>query len=279
MTEPEAITVRQPAAGSLRLDFGELWRYRDLLLMLVWRNAFLRYKQSVVGVGWALIRPLLSMLVFTVIFGRLAGMPSDGMPYPLFTYAALLPWTYFAGCLGGSAASLVGGAHVLTKVYFPRLILPLSELFTGLIDFLVSLAVLAILMVWYRSSVTVSWPGLALLPLFMLAAMATALAFGLWLTALSVRYRDIQQLMPFVIQIWFFLTPVVYPASLLPPAWRLVYSLNPMTGVVTGFRWALLGGAPPDWAGFGLGLGVTAAVLAGGLCYFRRTERTLVDII
>jgi lipopolysaccharide transport system permease protein len=274
----EPVKVIEPSKGWLSLNLGEVWRYRELLQLLVWRNTIVRYKQSIVGIGWALIQPLTSMVIFSLIFGQLAKLPSDGIPYPVFTYVALLPWQYFAGCLTGSGNSLVGGAQLVSKVYFPRLILPLSTLFTGLVDFTVSFTVLLGMMVWYRQYITITW-GIVLLPLFLLMAMMTALAVGLWLTSLMVKYRDVQHLLPFLVQVWMYLTPVAYSATLIPAGWRLVYALNPMAGVIDGFRWALLGRSQPDWGALAISAVVTILLLLGGLYYFRRTEKTFVDIL
>jgi len=276
--DSEIITIREPSKGWLSLNLGEVWRYRELLQLLVWRNTVVRYKQSVVGIGWAIIRPVTSMIVFSIIFGGLAKLPSDGIPYPIFTYVAILPWGYFAGCLTGTGTSLVSGAGIMKKVYFPRLILPLSTLFTGLVDFAIAFIVLIGMMVWYHDYISISW-GIVCLPLFLLLAMLTALAVGLWLTSFAVKYRDIQHLLPFISRIWMYLTPVVYSANLVPPRWRLVYALNPMAGVINGFRWALLGKSAPDWSGMAVSSCVTLIILITGLYYFRRTERTFVDIV
>lgn len=272
------VRLIEPTKGWISLNLGEVWRYRELLQLLVWRNTVVRYKQSVVGIGWAVLKPVISMVVFSLIFGRFAKLPSEGIPYPIFTYVALLPWLYFANCLGNTSGSLVGGAGLVSKVYFPRLILPLSNLFTGLVDFCISFLVLVGLMVWYRAHITLTW-GIACLPVFLLLAMMTALAFGLWLTSFSVKYRDVQHLMPFVTQVWMYLTPVAYSAKLVPERWRLIYSLNPMCGVIEGFRWALLGKSSPNWTAMLISAVVTAVVLVTGLYYFRKTEKTFVDIV
>lgn len=272
------VRLIEPSKGWISLNLGEVWRYRELLQLLVWRNTVVKYKQSVVGIGWAILKPVISMVVFSLIFGRFAKLPSEGIPYPIFTYVALLPWLYFANCLGNTSGSLVGGAGLVSKVYFPRLILPLSNLFTGLVDFCISFLVLVGLMVWYRAHITLTW-GIACLPVFLLLAMMTALAFGLWLTSFSVKYRDVQHLMPFVTQVWMYLTPVAYSAKLVPERWRLIYSLNPMCGVIEGFRWALLGKSSPNWTAMLISAVVTAVVLVTGLYYFRKTEKTFVDIV
>ena len=274
----EPITIIEPTKGWLSLNLREVWRYRELLQLLVWRNTVVRYKQSVVGIGWAIIKPVTSMIIFSIILGRVAKLPSDGIPYPIFTYVALLPWNYFAGCLSGSSGSLVGGAGIVSKVYFPRLILPLSTLFTGLVNFCISFTVLIGMMIWYRDQITVTW-GIVLLPAFLLLAMMTALAVGLWLSSFMVKYRDVGHLLGYIAQVWMYLTPVAYTSTLVPARWRLVYGLNPMAGVVDGFRWALLGRSQPHWGALALGTAVTIVILIGGLYYYRRTERTFVDIV
>jgi lipopolysaccharide transport system permease protein len=272
------VTVREPARGRLRLDLAEVWRYRELLGLMIWRNTVVKYKQSVLGLGWALVRPVVSMVVFTVIFGRMAKLDSDGVPYPIFAFVALLPWTYFAGALAGTSGSLVGGSGLLHKVYFPRLVLPLATVCTGLVDFALSVLILAGMMIWYHDAIQVGW-GIVLLPFFLLMAMASALAFGLWLSGLMVRYRDVQQLVPFLVQTWMFLTPVVYSSAEVAEPWRVVYYLNPMAGVVDGFRWALLGTPAPDGLSLAVSLSVVGLVLVSGLYFFRKTERTVADII
>jgi len=274
----ELVTTIERSRGWLSLNLREVWRYRDLLQLLVWRNLAVRYKQSFIGIGWAIIRPVTTMITFSVIFGGLAKLPSDGIPYPIFTYVALLPWAYFSGCLTGTSGSLVGGAGMMSKVYFPRLILPLSRLFSGLVDFCIAFAVLISMMVWYRSSITVTW-GVVFLPLFLLLAMTSALAVGLWLSSLMIKYRDVKLMLPFLTRTWMYMTPVAYTASLVPAKWRLLYALNPMVGVVNGFRWALLGRTQPDWSGMAVSAVVTLVLLVGGLYYFRRTERNYVDIV
>ena len=276
--EATRVVRRDAVRPFMLLDFGELWRHRELLRLFVWRNTAIRYKQSVVGIGWALIRPITSMVVFSVIFGRLAKLPSDDVPYPIYTYVALLPWNYFAGSLGSTSWSLVKHAGVATKVYFPRLVLPLSECVTGLVDFCLAFVVLLGMMVWYHSSIQVTW-GIVLLPAFMLLAMAGALAVGLWLSVIMVRYRDVAHVLPFLTQIWMYVTPVAYASSLVPARWRLLYSVNPMVGVIDGFRWALLGKVAPYWPGVALGAGITIVLLVTGLYYFDRGVRTYADVV
>ena len=276
--QTDSITIIKRSKGWLPLNLREVWSYRELLLILVWRNTVVRYKQSVAGISWALIKPVTSMVVFSLIFGRIASLPSDGIPYPIFTYVALLPWGYFSGCLVQTSNSLVGGANLLRKVYFPRLILPMSHIFTGLIDFMISFIVLIGMMGWYRDHITLSW-RVATLPLFLILAMLSAFAIGLWLSALMVRYRDIAHMLPFITQIWQYLTPVAYTASLVPDTWRLYYAINPLANVINGFRWALLGLSEPHWLGMIISTVSLMFILIAGLYYFRYVERTMVDVV
>ena len=263
-----------PSRGWVSLRVGEFWQYRELLYFLVWRDVKVRYKQTALGATWAIIQPVLTMLVFSVFFGRLAKMPSDGVPYPLFAYAALVPWTFFANALTQASNSLVGSAALIKKVFFPRLIVPVASVLSGIIDFLLAFSVLVVLMTWYGLGVS---PKLLWLPLFALQALVAALAVSLWLSALNVEYRDVRYIVPFVTQFWLFATPVAYPSSLLSEPWRTVYGLNPMVGVVEGFRWALLdtGAAPGPM--FAVSSLTSLALLVGGAYYFRRLERTFAD--
>jgi lipopolysaccharide transport system permease protein len=262
--------------GRLVFDFAELWAYRELLLFLAWREVRVRYKQSALGIAWVLIQPLITMLLFTVVFGRLAHLPSDTLPYPLFVLSGLLPWQLFANSLTRVGGSLVQNANLLTKVYFPRLIIPLAAALAGLVDFAISLILLVVVLIYY--GVRPGWQMVAL-PFFVLLSLLAAISVGLWMAALNVRYRDIQVGLPFLIQIWFFATPVAYAASLVGGGFsRLLYDLNPMASVVQGFRWTLTGGPAP---GIQL-LGSTAlllAVLIGGLIYFRGAEKTFADVV
>jgi lipopolysaccharide transport system permease protein len=246
------------------------------LLLLVWRDISASYRQSVVGFGWAIIKPVCSILIFTVVFGRIANLPSDGIPYPIFSFAALLPWMYFAGSLASASGSVLGGAGLLTKVYFPRLILPLSSVVKGVVDFAIQFAVLVLMMCYYGLAPSA---GVLLLPVFVLLCALSALSVGLWLTALNVKYRDVGQLVPFLSQAWMWLTPIVYPSSLVPDKWRLIYGLNPLVGIVEGFRWSLLGKAAPDWKMVAASLSVTLLLFIGGLYYFRKMETTFADVI
>jgi lipopolysaccharide transport system permease protein len=266
--------VIQPSRGWAPLRLGELWAYRELLFFFVWRDLKVRYKQTALGAAWAIIQPFFTMVVFSVFFGRLAQLPSDGLPYPIFTYCALVPWTYFATALAMSSNSLVDHARLITKVYFPRLLVPAASVLAGLVDLAIAAVVLVGMILYYG---IVPGPAVAFLPAFVLLAAATALGVGLWLSALNVQYRDVRYTVPFLVQVWLFLTPVAYSSSLVPPRWRVLYGLNPMTGVVEGFRWALLGKEPP-----GLMLLVSVAsviaLLLGGLFYFRRMERRFADL-
>lgn len=266
----------EPSHGWTSLKLHEVWVYRELLYFLVWRDVKVHYKQTAIGVGWTILQPLLTMVVFTMIFGHFAKVPSDGVPYPVFTYAALLPWNLFSGGLNRCTLSLVGSANLITKIYFPRLIVPVSSVISGTIDFAISFVFLLGIMLWYH--VVPSWGALAL-PIFFLLAVVTALAVGLWLSAINVRYRDVGQAIPFLIQVWTFLSPVAYPVSLVPEKWRLLYSLNPMVGVIEGFRWALLGKESPDFLAIAISSVVVLVALMGGLFYFKRVERTFADVV
>ena len=266
----------EPYRGWSSLKLYELWTYRELLYFLIWRDVKVRYKQTVIGAAWAILQPLLTMVVFTLLFKSIADMPSDGIPYPIFAYTALLPWNLFAGALNRSSLSIVGQSNLITKVYFPRLILPLSATAAGLVDFGIAFFVLVAMMLWYG---TVPTFGVFALPLFLLLALTTALSIGLWLSALNVRYRDVGHIIPFLIQLWLFASPVAYPTSVIPEKWRLLYSLNPMAGVIEGFRWALVGKDSPDFGVITVSTLVVVAVLFGGIVYFKRMERTFADLI
>ena len=269
--------VIEPGRGSSQY-WRDLWRYRELFYFLTWRDLLVRYKQTVIGVIWALLRPFLTMVVFTVVFGRLAGLPSDaGAPYPILVFAAMLPWQFFANALSDSSASLVGNANLISKVYFPRMIIPVSSVMTSFADFLVSAALLVVLMAWYQF--IPGWRLLAL-PFFIAIALAAAMGFGLWLTALNVKYRDFRYVVPFIIQFGLYLSPVGFSSQIIPEKWRLLYSLNPMVGVIDGFRWAIIGGDLDLYLpGFFLSLGVVFLSLIGGVWYFRKTEQTFADVI
>lgn len=281
-TSPAAIPKDLPvhllaaARGWVPVRLGELWEFRELLYCLVWREVKVRYKQTVLGVAWAIIQPFLTMVVFSVVFGRLAGIPSEGLPYPVFAYCALLPWQLFAFGLGESSQSVVANQRMVTKVYFPRLILPIAAVSVGLVDFAIAFVVLLAMLAYYGIV-----PGVAVwtLPLWTLLAVMTALAVGVWLSALNVRYRDVRYTVPFLTQIWLFATPVAYPVSMVPADWRTLYSLNPMVGVVEGFRWALVGRTSMPETTVVISVVAVLALLVTGLFFFRRTERTFADII
>lgn len=266
----------EPVTGWSGLKLRELWEYRELLYFLIWRDLKVRYKQTALGAAWAIIQPVLTMVVFSLFFGRLAGVPSDGIPYPIFTYAALVPWTFFANGLHHSSQSLVTSSNLLKKVYFPRLAIPIATVMSGIVDFALAFAVLLVMMFLYD---VVPTAAIAWLPLFLLLALVTSLGVGLWLAALNVQYRDVRYVVPFLTQFWLFATPIAYSSTLLQEPWRTVYGINPMVGVVDGFRWTLLGtGAAP---GPVLAASSTAAiaVLVSGALYFRRMERTFADIV
>jgi ABC-type polysaccharide/polyol phosphate export systems, permease component len=266
----------EPATRWPSIDLRELWEYRELLYFLTWRDIKVRYKQTVLGATWAIIQPVFMMVVFSLFFGKLAKVPSDGVPYPVFAFCALLPWQLFAHAVGESSNSLVGNQQLITKVYFPRLVIPLSAVISGLVDFLVALIVLIGLILWY--GILPGWK-MVTLPGFILFAMCTALAVGLWLSALSVKYRDVRYVIAFLVQFWLFITPVAYASSIVPEKWRAIYALNPMAGVVEGFRWALLGKSSSLGSMLWVSLFVVLVTLLGGLYYFRRMEHEFADIV
>ncbi len=276
---PASIII-EPTRGLAALNLRALWEYRELLFFLVWRDIKVRYKQTALGVMWVILQPILSTVIFTVLFGILLQVPSGGVPYPVFALAGLLPWNYFSGSLTRSSTSLVGSANLITKVYFPRLVIPISGVLAGLVDFVIASVVLAVLMLVYRIAPTIY---ALLLPAFLLLAIVTALGFGLWLSALNVKYRDINHLVPFLVQMWMYVTPVIYGTALIPERYQFLMALNPMTGVVEGFRWALLGtrleNAQAPGPLFVASVAISVVVLVTGLIYFRRTERTFADVI
>jgi lipopolysaccharide transport system permease protein len=265
-----------PGGGWLNLDLSALWDHRELLYFLTWREIKVRYKQTALGVLWALLQPLLTMLIFTLFFGRLAKMPSDGIPYPIFAFSGLVPWTFFANALTLSSNSLVNSANLITKVYFPRLAIPVAAVFSGLVDFVVAFSFLLIMMVTYKVHVSarIVW-----IPFYVALAVATALGVGLWLSAINVRYRDVRHTIPFLAQFWMFATPIVYPSSLLHEPWRTIYGLNPMVGVVEGFRWALLNSASQPAGMLAISSCSALLLLVTGAFYFRRMERTFADLV
>ena len=266
----------EPTSGSVGATLKELWEFRELLFFLVWRDVKVLYKQTAIGAAWAVIQPVLTMLIFTLVFGRFAKIPSDGVPYPIFTYVALLPWMYFAKALNQSTLSLVSNSNLITKVYFPRVMLPMAAMLAGLVDFALSFGVLLAMMLWYGIAPNAS---IVFLPVLVFQMMATALSVSLWLSAINVRYRDVGQAMPFLIQIWMFASPVAYPTNLVPENWRLLYSFNPMAGVIEGFRWALLGKQAPELLPIAVSALVVAALLLSGLFFFKRMEKTFADVV
>jgi lipopolysaccharide transport system permease protein len=271
-----SITVIEPKTGWVPVDFREIWNYRELLYFLTKRDIKVRYKQTVLGGLWAIIQPAFTMLVFTLFFGRLAKMPSDGLPYPIFVYAGLLPWTYFANALSASGNSLVGSSNLITKVYFPRIVVPASAALAGLLDFFIALFVLAALMIWYQ---VLPGPGILLFPFLVGLTFLCAVGVGLWLSALNVQYRDIRYAIPFLIQVWMFLSPVIYPVSLVQGNYQWLMALNPMGGVIHAYRAALLGHQPIDWGLLGLSTLIILALFLVGLYYFRRMEKVFADVV
>jgi lipopolysaccharide transport system permease protein len=270
------VLVIEPTRGWLKINFREIWAYRELLYFLVWRDIKVRYKQTALGAAWAVLQPVMTMIVFSVFFGRLAKVPSDGIPYPIFAYAALLPWQLFAFALSESANSLVGSQNLIQKVYFPRLVIPIAGVLAGLVDFAIAFVVLLGMMAYYRIHPTAA---ILVLPAFIVFAVAAALSVGLWLSALNVQFRDVRYTIPFLTQFWMFATPVAYPSSLVPEKWRALYGLNPMAGVVEGFRWALLGKSTNPGPLLWVSVAAVILLLIGGLAYFRRMEKTFADIV
>lgn len=265
------------AGRTERQYWKDLWRYRELFYFLAWRDILVRYKQTVIGIAWALIRPFLTMVAFTIVFGTLAKLPSEGAPYPILVFAAMLPWQFFANALTECSNSLIGNAHLIAKVYFPRLIVPASAVIVSFVDFLISGILLLALMAWHNF--IPSWRILTL-PVFILIAFAASMGGGLWLAALSVKYRDFRYLVSFIVQFGLYISPVGFSSSIVPQKWRLIYSLNPMVGVIDGFRWAILGGTSNIyWPGFILSVGLVGVLFASGIWYFRKVERTFADVI
>ena len=268
------VTHIRPGARAMSFTLDEVWHARELLYFLVWRDIKVRYKQTALGIAWSVLQPFLTMVVFTIFFGRLAKVPSDGVPYPLFSLAALVPWTYFATAATNGSSSLVGNQHLIAKVYFPRVLVPLAAVLMPAVDLVVSFGMLVVLLAWYR---VVPTAAILALPLYVALGVLTAFAVTLWTSALSVRYRDARYVLPFVIQIWLFISPVAYPASMVPERWRLLYALNPMATVVEGFRSSLLGTPGPGAMG-AIAVVVVAAALAAGAAYFRSVEGSIVDL-
>jgi lipopolysaccharide transport system permease protein len=270
------VTIIRPSRGWISLNLRDLWEYRELLYFLTWRDIKVRYKQTVLGAAWAIIQPFFTMVVFSLFFGRLARIPSDDIPYPIFSYAALVPWTFFANGLSQSSTSLVASANLIKKVYFPRLVVPISAVISGGVDFVLAFVVLVGMMLFYGivPTVAVVW-----LPLLLLLALVTALGVGLWLTAMNVQFRDVRYAIPFLIQAWMFATPIAYPSSLLDEPWRTLYGINPMAGVVEGFRWALLGTETAPGPIVLVSALVAVGLLVSGAFYFRRMEKTFADVV
>ncbi len=265
------------AGRAERHYWRDLWRFRELFFFLAWRDILVRYKQTSIGVVWALARPLITMLVFTVVFSKLAKLPSEGVPYPILIFAALLPWQFFSSAFSGAGDSLISNAGMISKVYFPRLVIPASALVVSFVDFLISCVILVGLMVWYGFAPNIR---MLTLPLFILVAFAAAMGAGLWIAALNVKYRDFRIIVPFVVQIGLYISPVGFSSSIVPGQWRFLYSLNPMVGVIDGFRWAILGGNTQIyWPGFLLSISLVMVMLVTGIVYFRKTEKTFADII
>jgi lipopolysaccharide transport system permease protein len=265
------------AGRTERHYWKDLWRYRELFYFLAWRDILVRYKQTVIGIAWALIRPLLTMVVFTVVFGNFAKLPSEGVPYPILVFAALLPWQFFSNALSDASGSLISDASLISKIYFPRLIIPTSSVITSFVDFLISAVILVGLMLWYGFAP--SW-RMAALPLFIVISFALAMGAGLWLAALNVKYRDFRYVVPFIVQFGLYISPVGFSSNIVPDKWRILYSLNPMVGVIDGFRWAILGGEVRIfWPGFVVSMVLVGLLLISGILYFRKTEKTFADVI
>jgi len=270
------LTIIEPSKGWVPIDLKEFWKYRELFYFLTKRDIQVRYKQTVLGGLWAIIQPVFTMVVFTLFFGRLAKMPSDGIPYPIFVYAALLPWTYFANALSASGNSLVGSANLITKVYFPRLIIPASSSLAGLLDFFIAMLVLVAMMIYYHFLPGV---GILLFPVLVGLTFLCAVGVGLWLSALNVQYRDIRYVIPFIIQLWMFVSPVIYPVSMVPRKYQWALALNPMSGVINAYRASILGHLPIDWFLLGISTSIIFALFISGLYYFRRMEKTFADVV
>jgi homopolymeric O-antigen transport system permease protein len=275
-SEPTTIYIK-PSTGLTALNLRDLWVYRELIFFMIWRDIKVRYKQTLLGATWAVIQPVMTMLVFNFLFGSVAKVPTDGIPYPIFSFTALLPWGLFVAALNQASRSLTSNHNMITKVYFPRLVLPIASVLAGLVDFAIAFVILIGLMVYYR--VTPAWNVLWALPLFLLLAIITALGVALWLSAINVKYRDVNYALPFLTQFWLFITPVAYSASVISEKWQLVYSLNPMAGVVNGFRWTLLGARNGPGAALWVSVAISLVVLLSGLYYFRNMERTFADTI
>jgi lipopolysaccharide transport system permease protein len=273
--DPETIHIR-PSTGLAALNLGDLWLYRELVLFMIWRDVKVRYKQTLLGAAWAVIQPVLTMLIFNFVFGTVAKVPSEGLPYPIFAYTALLPWGLFTTALNTASRSLTTNQNMITKIYFPRLVLPLASVLGGLVDFAIAFLILIAMLVYYHVTPTAAvWS----LPLFLILSLVTALGVSLWLSAINVQYRDVNYVLPFLTQFWLFLTPVAYSAKIISDKWQVVYSLNPMAGVVNGFRWALLGTKTGPDLNMAVSVAISILLLVSGLFYFRSMERTFADTI
>jgi lipopolysaccharide transport system permease protein len=276
LPDVRSVTLIRARTGLFDLDLNSVWQYRELLYFLVWRDVKVRYAQAALGTGWTIVQPLIAVAIFTVVFHLFAKLPSDGLPYPVFAMAAVLPWTYFSEAARRSAFGLVGDADLVKKVYFPRLIIPLANIVSPLIDFAITLLVLIAFMAWYGIALS---PNVLFLPIFVVMAMALGLSIGLWLGPINVRFRDVMHTLPFVLQIWMYATPIVYPLSMVPERWQTLYALNPTVGLIEGFRWALLGHGTLNATALLLSAVIIPAALFGGLVWFRRAERSFADII
>ena len=277
VSNPEETELIIEAGRSEKNYWQDIWRYRELFYFLAWRDVLVRYKQTAIGVGWALIRPFLTMVVFTVVFGRLANLPSDGVPYPILVFSAMLPWQLFSTALSECSGSLIANANLLSKVYFPRLVVPTSAVVVSFVDFAISGIILVALMVWF--AYVPSW-RIVTLPLFIVIALAASMGAGLWMASLNVQYRDFRYIVPFLVQFGLYISPVGFSSNIVPEQWRLLYSLNPMVGVIDGFRWAILGGESRIyWPGFALSVSLVVLLLVSGVWYFRKMERTFADVI
>src|SRR5574341_784914 len=275
LRQPETIYIK-PSTGLAALRLRDLWIYRELVFFMIWRDIKVRYKQTLLGAAWAVIQPVLTMLVFNFVFGTVAKVPTEGIPYPIFSYTALLPWGLFTAALNNASRSLTSNQNMVTKIYFPRLVLPLASVLGGLVDFAIAFVILIVMMIYYKVTPTVAiWT----LPLFLLLTVVTALGVALWLSAINVQYRDVNYVLPFLTQFWLFLTPVAYSAKVISEKWQIVYSLNPMAGVVNGFRWALLGTPTGPNLNMAVSIGIALIFLISGLFYFRSMERTFADTI
>jgi len=275
MSHEQPTVIIKPSPG-LSLKLKELWDYRELFYFFIWRDIKVRYKQTVIGAAWAVIQPFFTMVVFSLFFGKLAKIPSDNLPYPIFAYSALVPWTYFANSLTNATVTMVANQQVITKVYFPRMILPVSAVLSGLLDFVISFTVLIAMMLFYGIYPTTN---IVFLPLFVLLTIVTALAVGFWTSAANAIYRDVRYVVPFLVQFWLFASPIAYPSSLVPGKWRILYGLNPMAGVIEGFRWALLGKGTPPGPMLAVSVFIVVVMFVGGVVYFRKAEGTIADVI